>query len=132
MKRSLPPSDDSWESDAIWKLLDQAQPAVSSPRFVDDTVRAARLMEQEPPFWKKWFFPVSVGGLAATAAAVVAVTMVFAHQQSTSTSSVAAVGVKSSENYAALEDAAETETLLVAADHLDQFSDTELVSLIGF
>jgi len=132
MKRSLPPSDDSWESDAIWKLLDQAPPAVSSPRFVDDTVRAARLMEQEPPFWKKWFFPVSLGGLAATAAAVVAVTVVFAHHQSTSTSSVAVVEVRSSENYAALEDAAETETLLVAADHLDQFSDTELVSLIGF
>jgi len=89
-------------------------------------------MEQEPPFWKKWFFPLSLGGLAATAAVVVAVTVVFAQHQGTTAPSVASVSVRSSENYAALEDAAETETLMVAADHLDQFSDTELVSLIGF
>lgn len=31
-----------------------------------------------------------------------------------------------------IQDIAETETLLAAVDHLDDFSDNELVSLIGF
>ena len=33
---------------------------------------------------------------------------------------------------AEIQDIAETETLIAAVDHLDDFSDTELVSLIGF
>jgi hypothetical protein len=33
---------------------------------------------------------------------------------------------------AAIQDIADSETLIAAVDHLDEFSDTELVSLIGF
>jgi hypothetical protein len=33
---------------------------------------------------------------------------------------------------AEIQDIAETETLIAAVDHLDEFSDTELVTLIGF
>ncbi len=32
----------------------------------------------------------------------------------------------------AIQEIAETETLIAAADHLDDFSDKELISLIGF
>ncbi|MFT4176250.1 MAG: hypothetical protein QM627_06305 [Luteolibacter sp.] len=130
MKRDSLPSDDSWESDAVWKLLDQAKPVTSSPRFAQDTVRAARLMEPEVPAWKRWLLPASVSGLLATAAVVV---MFAGHfgiappSPSPQTSQLSAF----TETYAAIQDEAETETLLAAADDLDQFSDYELVSLIG-
>jgi len=132
MNRPPLPSDDSWESDAIWKLLDQAAPPVPSRGFVNDTVRSARFMEQDEPFWKKWFLPASIGGLAMAATAVVAFVLTISPSPHAPALQTAAAEVKSAENYAALQDEAETETLIVAADHLDDFSDTELVSLIGF
>ncbi|MFT3992159.1 MAG: hypothetical protein QM680_12195 [Luteolibacter sp.] len=130
MKHEPMPSDDSWESDAVWKLLDQAKPVTASPRFAQDTVRAAKLMEPEEPAWKRWFFPASVSGLVASAAAIV---MVAAHFNSSPAPSIPQVAQQTAttENYAAIQDEMETETLLAAADHLDRFSDNELVSLIG-
>ena len=50
MNRKFLNTDDSWENDAVWKLLDQAPPAIAGPRFVTNTVRAARLMAQTIPF----------------------------------------------------------------------------------
>ncbi len=37
-----------------------------------------------------------------------------------------------SENWGEIEDVADTEILVAAMDHLDEFSDQELVSLVGF
>lgn len=129
MKRDSLPSDDSWESDAVWKLLDQVKPPAASPRFVQDTVRAAKLMTDEEPLWKRWFVPASVGGLLAVSAAITIAVIQF----DTASVSIPEVAehVPVSETFAAIQDAAETEALLGAADHLDDFSDNELVSLIG-
>ena len=41
MNRKPLQTDESWENDAVWKLLDQAPTAAPGPRFVDDTLRAA-------------------------------------------------------------------------------------------
>ena len=129
MNRNSPPSDNSWESDAVWKLLDQAPPKTAGVRFADDTVRAARLALETKPWWSRLFAPAPlVGFAAATAALTFAVISLVgptlpSGSQTTGLNSPQAV---------AIQDIAETETLIAAVDQLDDFSDNELVSLIGF
>lgn len=128
MNRKPLHTDDSWENDAVWKLLEQAPPAQASGRFVDDTVRAARLMGQAQPWWKRLFAPLPLAGLAgATAALVFSLSgLVGPDGQPTS-------GPVVENAYAEqIQEVAETETLMAAVDNLDKFSDRELVILIGF
>lgn len=124
----LPP-DDSWESDAIWKLLDKVQPQVASPRFTDNTVRAARLVGSAPGWWRRLFAPAPLAGLAATAAALVIAVLTLnpapIHTANPATAT-------SDEAFAGIQELAETEVLSAAVDNLDNFTDTELVCLIGF
>lgn len=129
MNRKPLNTDDSWEQDAVWKLLDHATHATPGPRFVEDTVRAARLAQQPEIWWKRLLSPAPLAGLAAATAAL-AITVI-----SLSGPSPEADGLTTAfdtEQAAAIQEIAETETLIVAVDHLDDFSDTELVSLIGF
>lgn len=129
MNRTPQRPDESWENDAVWKLLDQAPPATAGPRFVDDTVRAARLAGQPQPWWKRVFAPIPLAAMAGATAA-----LVFSIQSLTGpTDSPATQGrFADAERAAEIQEIAETETLIAAAEHLDQFSDTELVTLIGF
>lgn len=129
MNRKPLNTDDSWEHDALWKLLDQATSAGPGPRFVDDTVRAARLAGQTEPWWKHLFTPAPLAGLAAASAA-----LVFAVVSLTGPAAGpdGRITPFDSEQAAAIQEIAETETLIAAVDHLDDFSDNELVSLIGF
>lgn len=126
MNREPLKSDDSWESDAVWKLLDQAPAPQAGARFVDDTVRAAKLAADVAPWWRRWFAPALLTGLTGATAA-----LVLAFVGSTQDSSNATAALDSPEAFA-IQDIAETETLIAAADQLDDFSDKELVSLIGF
>ena len=129
MNRKPLQTDDSWENDAVWKLLDQAPPASAGPRFVDDTVRAARLAGQAKPWWKLVFSPIPLAGLAGATAA-----LVFSAVSLTGPSAgprIQTTGLNT-ERAAEIQDIAETETLIAAVDQLDDFSDNELVSLIGF
>ena len=129
MNRKPSQTDESWETDAVWKLLDQAPPATAGPRFVDNTMRAARLANQRRSWWKLLLSPVPLAGLAAASAAIViSVVSLLPHAPQPVTQS-AQVDAKQA---AAIQDIAQTETLIAAADHLDDFSDTELVSRIGF
>jgi hypothetical protein len=118
-------SDDSWENDAVWKLLDESPPATAGPRFVDDTVRAARLAGQEAPWWSRILSPAPLAGLAAAAAACVIA--VISLQNDTPAGNDPAANA-----FAEIQEIAETEALLSAVENLDHFSDFELVSLIGF
>ena len=129
MNRKPLQSDESWENDAVWKLLDQAPPVSAGPRFVDDTLRAARLAGQPQPWWKKLFAPAPLAGLAgATAALVFSISGWIGPSPDTNTRTVGL----DTERAAQIQDIAETETLIAAVDHLDEFSDNELVTLIGF
>ena len=126
MNRQPHQSDESLESDAVWKLLGQAPPATASPRFADDVARAARLAGQPSSWWKKLIAPAPVTGLAAATAAVVLAVLGLqnnGHRPSSLTDPAA---------FAEIQEIAETEALLSAVDDLDKFSDVELVSLIGF
>ena len=131
MNRTPLPSDDSWESDAVWKLLDQAQPLTPGARFVDDTVRAAKLSQPEKAWWSKLFAPIPLAALAGATAAV-AFGLISIPGSHPSGSSQGDVAVVDSQHAVDIQEIAETETLIAATDRLDDFSDTELVSLIGF
>ncbi|OYV04730.1 MAG: hypothetical protein CFE26_15325 [Verrucomicrobiales bacterium VVV1] len=131
MNRPFSPDEDSLESDAVWKLLDEASPVVVSPRFADSVMRAVRLDEAPAPWWKRFALPLSLGGLtAATAAVALTVHALFFVAPEVSTQ--VAVVTQTEVSFAGVQEAADSEALVAAADHLDKFSDTELVSLIGF
>lgn len=129
MNRQPLQNDESWENDPVWKLLDQAPPATASPRFVNDTVRAARLAGQSAPWWKRLFTPAPLAGLAAATAAV-AIAVIGLPGNTPDAASPSALA--DSSGFAEIQEIAETETLISAVDQLDDFSDVELVSLIGF
>lgn len=130
MSRIPHQSNESWENDAVWKLLDQAPHATASPRFVDDTVRAARLLGQPVSWWKRLLTPAPLAGLAAATAAVVFAVISLSSDPAPNTSSQTAMTDPA--GFAEIQEIAETETLISAVDDLDKFSDVELVSLIGF
>lgn len=129
MNRNSPPPDDSWESDAVWQLLDQAPAKSAGARFADDTVRAARLLEEIKPWWSRLLSPAPLAGFAAATAALTFA--VISLVGTTSPSGPQTAGLDS-QQAVAIQDIAETETLIAAVDQLDDFSDNELVSLIGF
>ncbi len=129
MNRKPIQTDASWETDAVWQLLDQAPPAAAGPRFVDNTLRAARLTNQRQTWWKLLLSPAPLAGLAvASAALVISAVSLLAPAPHPAAQSA----LLDAKQAAAIQDIAQTETLIAAADHLEDFSDTELVSLIGF
>lgn len=127
MKRPTTTQDDAGENDAVWKLLDHSSTVTPSARFVDDTVRTARLAGQPAPWWKSLMAPAPITGLTATVAALALIFTLLQPTQDTP-----GPVITHSPNADLIEEIAETETLMAAVDHMDQFSDTELVSLIGF
>lgn len=129
MNRQPHNEDASWENDPVWKLLDQAPPATASPRFAADTLRAARLAGQPAPWWKRLLSPAPLAGLAAASAACVIAVISLQNGTPPANKPIAAVN---SSAFAEIQEIAETETLISAVDQLDDFSDVELVSLIGF
>lgn len=129
MQRDPMPPDDSWESDAVWKLLDQAPPQTAGPRFADDVVRMARLSSEEKPWWSRVFAPAPLAGFATATAAVTFAVVSFVGPANQISSQTAMLD---SRQAVVIQDIAETEALIAAADQLDDFSDNELVSLIGF
>lgn len=139
MDREPHTHDHSLEADEVWKLLDQAPAPLASARFKENTLRAARL-EDSPAgggWWQKLMSPAPLGGLlAATAAAAFAVVSLTRPVAEPETPTAAhrdpAPVAERSEDFAALQEAVELEALIAAVDQLDDFSDHELVSLIGF
>jgi hypothetical protein len=129
MKRHDTSHDDAWENDAVWELLDQSPAPTPSPRFVDDTVRAARLAGIALPWWKCLGPHVGLKSLAGGAVVALLALGFTLFQPSGSEHTPV---ISHSANAAQIEEIAETETLIAAMDHMDSFSDTELVSLIGF
>ena len=128
MNREPFETDKSWESDAVWQLLDQAPPRTACARFTDDTVRAARLSNVSP-WWKRLLSPAPLAGLAAATAACAFAVLALTGPNSATQPQIA---VLDSPQANAIQEVAETETLIAAVDQLDDFSDNELVSLIGF
>ncbi len=132
MNRHAQTPDDSWENDAVWKLLDEAAPITAGPRFVDDTVRAMRLADDEKPWWQRLLSPAPLAGLAAATAALAFAIVSLTGPTDPAPVTMVPVATQESLQAVAIQEIAETETLIAAVDHLDDFSDTELATLIGF
>jgi hypothetical protein len=119
-----------WEDDPVWKLLDAAPATKAGPRFADDVVRLARLDVSPAPWWRRIFAPAPMAGLAvATAALAFGIfALTGPADEAPATPSVAT----QTEDIEWIEEQVEAEILIAVVDHLDEFSDAELVSLIGF
>ncbi|MFM2171103.1 MAG: hypothetical protein RI957_1332 [Verrucomicrobiota bacterium] len=100
-----------------------------SPEFADRVVVAARHADSLPTlFWSR--ARVAIASVAAMAAAlVIAATWVLLPDPAPVLVDQGAAAVDA---FAPLDEVASQEMLLAATDHLGEFSDTELVSLIGF
>jgi len=126
------------ENDSVWKLLGNARTHVAGPRFVDDVVRFSRLHTNRPePWWARWFTPIPVTACTAAGVAAAVVVGFFALRPAPVAPSVPAlVGVdrlaSKEAGYAHIQEVLETEMLFAAVEHLDEFSDEELVVLMGF
>jgi len=131
MKHPALPDEESLESDAVWKLLDEASPVVASPCFADKVMRAVRLDEAPAPWWKRLAMPLSLGGLTAATAAI-ALTVHAVYFVAPVVSVPVAVITPVEVSFEGVQEAADSEVLVAAVDHLDKFSDTELVSMIEF
>ena len=127
MKRPTSATDndhDAWENDAVCDLLKQAPAPAASGSFADDTVRQARLADAPRSWWQGLCTRGPVVGFAAATAAIIMLLGYFTITQRQATQAAIASST--------IEEIAETEMLLAAVDHLDDFTDTELAALIGF
>jgi hypothetical protein len=118
------------DGDELWDLLGKSERERASVRFVDDTVRAVKLLPQGDSWWPKVLQFSPLTGLAACLMLGVVYLMNGSGGEGVEAPAIVSNGVE--ESWVEIEAAAEVEMLTAAADHLDQFSDQELVSLIGF
>jgi len=115
--------------DPVWDLLRQSPATNVSAGFADRVAVAAREADaMVAPFWSR-ARAMMTAVAAAAAALVVAVTWVALPEPMPV---VVHPLPDSSDAFAPLDEVASQEMLLAATDHLGEFSDTELVDLIGF
>lgn len=129
MKRDDSSAD--FEKDPVWELLRESAAQRPSPNFASNVVRAARLEGQAKPWWSRLLIPASLGGLLAGATALVMVTLSMQGNSGGKASTTPGQTIVDS-SLADLQDDYETEVFLAAAEHLGDYSDEELVSMIGF
>ena len=122
--------EDWSEKDATWELLGKAAPRKAGGRFADDTLRAVKLLPEADPWWPK-ILSFSPWGAVAACGALAAFLLLNPAGVENRTSATAGVG-DDGDQWVEIEAVAEEELLAAAADHLDRFSDQELVTLIGF
>ncbi len=121
--------NDEWsEGDETWQLLGKAVPKQASGRFADDVVRAVRLLPEADPVWPRI---LKFSRWSLVAACVVLAVSIF--MDPLETGPVKAPFVADHEaQWEKIEDVAQAELLAAAAEHLDEFSDQDLVTMIGF
>jgi len=123
MKRDSSTGD--LDQDPVWDLLRQSPSLRPGPSFAADVVRAARLKKSAAPWWSRAWIPASIG-----AAALVAVVLTL---QAPSESAAPGLSTLPAEApFADLQENYEAEVLLAASEHLADYSDEELVAMIGF
>ena len=121
-------SEEWSESDKTWQLLGKAAPKQASARFADDVVRAVRLLPEADPFWPRIF---RFSRWSLVAACVILAVSIFM-DPADSDSKKAPVAVDDEAQWEQIEVVAQAELLAAAAEHLDEFSDQDLVTMIGF
>lgn len=129
---------EGWDkNDATWELLGKATPRKAGGRFADDTLRVVKLLPEADPWWPKsltfspWVALAACGALAAFLFLNPAGDGNGGSPPVVGASNEAEQSVES-DQWVQIEAFADEEMLAAAADHLDRFSDQELVTLIGF
>jgi hypothetical protein len=123
---------EDWDDkDAIWELLGKAAPKKASGCFADDTLRTVKLLPETDPWWPKSlsFLPwIALAACAALAAFLFLNPSAYGIYGSPPIVNVTVEADK----WVEIEAVAAEEMLAAAADHLERFSDQELVTLVGF
>ncbi len=117
------------EADPVWDLVDKAPTQPASSHFASATVRMVReQQERKSAWWKQFFAPMPLAGMAAAAAAVaLVISLNFSGTQPGTT-----VSVPDSAEGAAIQEVVEVEMLMEVADNPSEFSDQEVIALLGF
>lgn len=123
-----PHSEYDVSRDPVWDLLRQSPAVKVSPDFADRVIKAARTAERPSPFWAR-SYTVAASVAAMAAALVIAAVLVLLPDPAPT---IVAQPAEPVDAFATLDEVAHQEMLLAATDHLGEFSDTELVTLIGF
>lgn len=134
MKRDRSSKPENWEQDPLWDLLRQTPRTKPSPTFAADVLRAARLEPTTESWWKRFWLPITVGGLATAATAILATVLILQQPQDPASLIVEspAAALPAADSLDSLDDIVQAEALLAAAENPAEFNDLELVSLIGF
>ena len=123
---------DELAADPVWDLLRKSPAVQVSPQFADRVLRAVRQQESPQPWWERALL-LPIWMRASAAAALVAISCaLFYLPKSTEVAQISALTPVETEVFSQLDEVASQELLLVATDHLNEFSDSELVTLIGF
>lgn len=121
--------NDEWhEDEATWKLLGKSTPAKAGDRFADDAVRAVKVLP-EGDAWLPNLLRFSPW-LGLAACAVFASWLSINQPEEAKSDPVVNVS-DTEEKWSQIEDVAEVEMLSAAVEHIDQFSDQELITMIG-
>lgn len=143
--------NEEWrEGDETWQLLGKAAPKQASARFADDVVRAVRLLPEKEPVWPRI---LRFSRWSLVAACVVLAVSIYIDPNKISPANAPIVVnpglpthagdpirvsnrvpeiANNDAQWKQIEDVAQAELLTAAADHLDDFSDQDLVTMIGF
>jgi len=129
MKRD--PSSGDFEKDPVWELLRESSARRPSPSFAANVVRAARLEQAAKPWWSRLLIPASIGGVLAGATALVVGVIVLQTGPAGGDGGLVQ-NTPEAISFADIQDNVETEVFIAASEHLGDYSDEELVSMIGF
>lgn len=121
--------DDAWENDMVWDLLRESPSRRASGGFADQVMQSVRNSAQvvESSHWCRHTLRGALG-----VAAALAVSFTWWSQSTSEKHDVTATDAVMADEFEPLEEAVTQQVLLAAADQLHDFSDTELVTLIGF
>lgn len=122
------PNNEWNESDVTWRLLGKAAPKRASARFADDVVRAVRLLPEADPIWPRI---LKFSRWSLVAACVVLAASIFIDPLKTSPNQGPVVEDHKTQ-WEQIENAAQAELLAAAVEHMDEFSDQDLITMIGF
>lgn len=124
-------ADAAWENDPVWALLRQSPPVSADAGFADRVM--AGLRDETAQHSTRNHFGSRMLRYAlpiAAAAACIVATVLMTRPAPEAT--IVSHPTTEENAFADLDEATNQELLLAATDHLHEFSDTELVTLIGF
>jgi hypothetical protein len=128
-RKAMNENNKEWsQDDKTWQLLGKSAPKQASGRFADDVVRAVRLLPEADPVWPRI---LKFSRWSLVAACVILVVSIFSDPVVNDPAKAPNVADNEAQ-WEQIEDVAQAELLTAAADHLDDFSDQDLITMIGF